>query len=84
MDPEVWLVTGAAALALVAAFPLRTRLPSVAVAGLLTLAGLGVGWGGMLLQRDPSIGELIAAVAMLAFLFPAHARIVLGPFGPRR
>jgi hypothetical protein len=26
----------------------------------------------------------VAAVAMLAVLVPAHVRIVLGPFGPRR
>jgi hypothetical protein len=36
----------------------------------------------MLIQADPSIGEFVAAVAMLAGLVPAHVRIVLGPFGP--
>jgi hypothetical protein len=38
----------------------------------------------MLLQPDPSTGEFVVAVAALAFLVPAHVRIVLGPFGPQK
>lgn len=70
--------------ALLAAFFLRRRLPAEAVTAILLAAGAGIGWGGMLLQPEPSIGEHIAAVALLAFLVPAHVRIVLGPFGPQR
>jgi hypothetical protein len=77
------LIAASAAVGLAAAFLLRRRIPSLAVAGILMLAGAGVGWGGMLLQPDPSTGEFVAAVAMLAVLIPAHVRIVLGPFGPR-
>lgn len=62
----------------------RRRLAAPAVLVILALAGAGIGYGGMLLQPDPSAGELAAAVAMLAVLVPAHVRIVLGPFGPRR
>lgn len=80
---ESLIVAGTAG-ALVTAFLLRTRMPGVLVAAALTLAGVGLGWGGMLVQPDPSTGEVIAAVAALAFLVPAHVRIVLGPFGPQR
>ncbi len=78
------LIVAAASGGVATALLLRTRMPGVLVAAVLMLAGVGLGWGGMLVQPDPSIGELIAAVAMLAFLVPAHVRIVLGPFGPRR
>ena len=79
-----WLVAISAAVALITAFLLRTRLPAQAVAGLLATAGAGIGWGGMLLQEAPSTGEFVAAVAALTLLAPAHVRIVLGPFGPSR
>jgi hypothetical protein len=54
------------------------------VTGILVAAGAGIGWGAMLLQPDPSPGEFVAALAILAVLIPAHVRVVLGPFGPRR
>ena len=82
MDPAGWLIVGSAALALIAAFAFRTRLPSWLVAELLSLAGVGIGAGGMLYQPSPSIGEFAAAVVALAILVPAHVRIVMGPFGP--
>ena len=78
------LIVVSAAGGLVTAFLLRTRMPAMVVAAVLTLAGVGLGWGGMLVQPDPSIGEVVVAVAMLAFLVPAHVRIVVGPFGPKR
>jgi hypothetical protein len=78
------LIVAGAAGGLVTAFLLRTRMPAVLVAAVLTLAGVGLGWGGMLVQPDPSTGEFVVAVAALAFLVPAHVRIVLGPFGPAR
>lgn len=79
---ESLIVAGAAG-ALVTAFLLRTRMAAALVAAVLTVAGAALGWGGMLLQPDPSTGEFVVAVAALAFLIPAHARIVLGPFGPQ-
>jgi hypothetical protein len=36
----------------------------------------------MLVRDDPSTGEFVAVVGMLAILVPAHVRIVLGRFGP--
>jgi hypothetical protein len=77
-----WIVAVSATLAFLTAFALRTRLPAGVVVALLAVAGAGVGWGGMLLQPDPSTFEFVLTVAVLALLFPAHVRIVLGRFGP--
>ena len=84
MQTGAWISAASAAMAVLGAFVLRGRLRAGVVVGVLLLAGAGIGWGGMLLQPDPSIGEVAAAVAMLAFLVPVHVRIVLGPFGPQR
>jgi hypothetical protein len=83
VDQGAWLAAVSAAAAVGTALLLRRRLAGPAVLGILTLAGAGIGWGGMLIQPDPSIGEFVAAVGMLAFLVPAHVRVVLGPFGPQ-
>jgi hypothetical protein len=82
-DAAIWIVVAAAAGALLTAFPLRTRLPAPLVVLILGVAGAALGWGGMLLRPDPSAGELVAAIVLLAVLVPAHVRIVLGRFGPR-
>lgn len=82
-DAAYWIVVAAAAVALLIAFPLRTRLPAPLVVLSLAFAGGALGWGGMLLRPDPSAGEFVAAIVLLAVLVPAHVRIVLGRFGPR-
>lgn len=82
-DAAMWMVFAAAAVALLTAFTLRTRLPGPLVTVTLAVAGGALGWGGMLLRPDPSVGEFVAAVVLLAVLVPAHVRIVLGRFGPR-
>jgi hypothetical protein len=82
VHPGVWLVAASAAVGVVAAFFLRTRLPPLLVVVILTAAGAGLGWGGMLVRDDPSMGEFVATVALLAIMVPAHVRIVLGRFGP--
>lgn len=84
METGGWIAAFAATAGLVAAFFLRARAPAVLVTVVLAAAGGGIGWGGMLIQDDPSVGEFAAAVVMLAVLLPAHVRIVLGPFEPRR
>ena len=84
MSGEVLLVTISAGAALLTALLLRRRIAPEVGAAILLLAGAGIGWGGMLLQPDPSTAEFVAAVALLAFLVPAHVRVVLGPFGPAR
>ncbi len=80
---EAGLVAVSAFVALSSAFLLRTRLHPTTVAVLLAAAGGALGWSVMLLQPEPSTGEVVAAVAILAILVPLHVRIVLGPFGPR-
>ena len=77
-----WLVVISACLAVFTAFVLRTRVAAMLGVALLAAAGAGVGWGGMLLQPDPSGFEFVLAIALLALLVPAHVRIVLGRFGP--
>jgi hypothetical protein len=83
VDPGAWLVLAAVAVGLATTFLLRTRLPGPVVMLLLSASGAAVGWGGMLLRPDPSVGEFVAAVVALAVMVPAHVRIVLGRFGPR-
>jgi hypothetical protein len=83
VDPGAWVVMASAVVGLVTAFLLRTRIPASLVVLILAACGAGLGWGGMLILPDPSIGEFVAAVASLSILVPAHVRIVLGRFGPR-
>ncbi len=83
MRTGVWIVSASVAIGLVTAFLLRTRLPARVVLALLAACGAGIAWGGMLLRRDPSTGEVALTLILLAVLVPSHVRIVLGPFGPR-
>ena len=80
---EKGLLIAAVVLGLVTAFFLRSRQSPVLVTVLLGVAGAAVGWGGMLLQPDPSPAEIAVTIGALALLVPAHVRVVLGPFGPR-
>lgn len=82
MEPAAWLVAIAAAVALITAFALRTRLPVPLTFIILALSGAGMATGGMLLLEDPSAGEFVAAVVVTAALVPFHVRVVLGPLGP--
>jgi hypothetical protein len=84
MSAGAWVVVASVAVGLVMAFVLRNLLPAMVVVLVLAACGAGIAWGGMLLRPDPSAGEVVAAVVVLAALVPAHVRIVLGPFGPRR
>jgi hypothetical protein len=83
VDLGALILTVSWAVGLATAFLLRTRAPAVVVLILLGSAGIGLAWGGMLLQPAPSAGEFAFAVVALGVLVPAHVRIVLGPFGPR-
>lgn len=84
LDQGAWLAAASAAIALVTVLLLHRRLPQGVVLVILALAGAGMGWGGMLIQPDPSVGEFVAAVLILATLIPVHVRLVLGPLGPQR
>ena len=82
MTTGVWIVVAGVFVA-AAAVLLRGRLPGPAVALLLAVSGAAVGWGGMLLQPDPSPAEVAVTIGALALLVPTHVRVVLGPFGRR-
>ena len=81
VEPGVVLILLSVALMLLTAFVLRTRAPGALGISLLALAGAAFGWGMMLLRPDPSVGEWVAAVLLLAVLTPVHVRILLGRFG---
>jgi nucleoside recognition membrane protein YjiH len=76
------VIVSSVALMALTAFVLRTRVPAAVGVLLLAVAGGAFAWGVLLLQPDPSVGESVAAVALLSVLTPAHVRIVLGPYGP--
>lgn len=84
MRAGAWIVIASVVIGLTVAFVLRNRLPAPLVAAVLAACGTGIAWGGMLGRDEPPIGEVVAAVVLLGALVPAHVRIVLGPFGPRR
>jgi hypothetical protein len=84
MSAGAWIVIASVAVGLVLALVLRNVFPSILVTVALAACGAGIAWGGMLLRDDPPTWEVVAAVVLLAGLVPAHVRIVMGPFGPRR
>ncbi len=51
---------------------------------MLAASGAALGWGGLLLRRDPGMGEIALVLGAMSLLLPVHVRVVLGPFGPRR
>lgn len=69
---------------LVVAFWLRTKLAAPVVLVLLVTLSAALGWSAMALRPDPSTGETVLAVLVMAALGPLHTRAVLGRFGPRR
>lgn len=77
-----WVAAASAAVALLVALVLRTRLPAGVNIPLIVAASAALSWGGMLLQDDPSAFEMTLAVVTMAVMGPLHVRIVLGPYGP--
>jgi hypothetical protein len=76
------LIVAGAVVALATAFLLRTRVPAFLVAVVLAVCGVALGVGVLLVQDHVSTANWILTVALLAFLVPAHVRVVLGRFGP--
>ena len=76
------LIVAGGAVALAIAFFLRTRAPALLVAAVLTACGVAIGAGALLVQDHVSTTNWVLTLVLLSFLVPAHARIVLGPFGP--
>ena len=83
--PAAWvLVTASTTLLLAAVFPLRTRIHPRLVDGLLALAGVGIGLGGLLVVEDAGPGSWILAPALLAVGAIAHVRALFAGEGPLR
>ena len=78
----VSLIAVGAAVALATAFFVRTRAPAALVAAILTLCGLALGAGALLVQDHVSTTNWVLTLVLVGFLVPGHVRIVLGPFGP--
>jgi hypothetical protein len=75
------LIVGAVIVLLAVGFVLRERLPRVVGIAIATAAGAGIGAGALLVQDQASAADWAVVVPVIAFLAPAHVRIVLGPFG---
>jgi hypothetical protein len=86
MDPVAgWSVLlAAAALLLLAALPLRTRLPQRVLDALVALGGAGVGVGGLLLLNDVEAASWVVAPVLLAVAAVAHVRFLWAGEGPFR
>jgi hypothetical protein len=75
------IVVASAQLALVAVV-LRGRAPAGPSLALGALGGAALAAGALLVQPHASIADWAVATSAMAFLAPAHIRIVLGPFRP--
>ena len=76
------LIASSCAELLVVAFVLRPRIPALPSMALAAIGGAALAAGALLVQRHASAGDWAVAVPAMAFLAPAHIRVVLGPFGP--
>jgi hypothetical protein len=83
--PLAWTVlTVSAVLVLCASFPLRTRIPPLALDGLLGLGGAGAAVGGLLFLQDVGLASWIVAPLALAVAAIAHVRALFAGAGPFR
>jgi hypothetical protein len=78
----VALIAAGGVVAVATAFGVRTRAPAAAVLAILTLGGLAIGIGAVLVQDHVSTTNTVLTIALATILIPAHVRVVLGPFGP--
>jgi len=64
-------------------FLLRRRLPAAVV--FVLAAGFSVSWGAgaLVVQDHTTTTDWVVTLAAFALLGPAHARFLVGPFGPR-
>ncbi len=74
----------AAAVLVLATFPLRTRLHPRVVDAMLALAGAGIGVGGLLLLWDVEPASWVVAPVLLAIAAVAHVRLLFAGNGPFR
>jgi xanthosine utilization system XapX-like protein len=78
------LIVAGSVVGVVTAFVLRTRWPAPAVAVVLTACGVAIGAGALLVMRHVSATNWAVTIVLMAFLVPAHVRVVLGPLGKAR
>jgi hypothetical protein len=74
----------AAAVLVLATFPLRTRLRPRVVDAMLALGGAGIGLGGLLFIRDVETASWVVAPVLLAITAVAHVRFLFAGKGPFR
>ncbi|HEU5225594.1 MAG TPA: hypothetical protein VFV29_07315 [Actinomycetota bacterium] len=77
-------IVGASALGLLTVFALWRRLPAAAAFAVITVCGVGVAVGGLLVQDDVGTASWVVAIVALGALAPVHARLVFGPPGRAR
>ena len=75
------LIVAGSAVGLFTAFVLRTTWPAAVVAAVLVACGLAIGAGALLVMKHVSATNWAVTLVLMAFLVPAHVRVVLGPFG---
>lgn len=63
------------------AMVLRTRLPGLVVTFVLAATAMAVGAGSLLLVGTPTTAEWGVTLAVMGFMGPFQARMVLGAFG---
>lgn len=74
----IGLIAGGVLAALVTVFSLWRRVPWAVAFGLLTVAGVAVGTGALLVQEQAGPGEWIITLGALGVLTPVHMRLVFG------
>jgi hypothetical protein len=65
-------------------FTLWRRVPPTVAFAILSLSGMAVAAGGLIVQDDVGASSWVVALVAFAVLTPVHARLVFGPPGPRR
>lgn len=75
------LIVASSAVGALIVFGLWGRLPPGFAFGSVSLCGMGIAAGGLLVQEDVGWASWVAALAALAALTPIHMRLVFGPPG---
>ena len=78
---DVALIVAGAAVWILGAFVLRTRMPMPLVSAVLALSGAAIGAGGLLLLEGATTAEWVVTLAAMAFIGGMEVRMLLGPFG---
>ncbi len=77
----VLLIAAATVVGLVDVFVLWARLPAWGALAVLSVAGIALGAGALLLQGNVGAANWVITIVGLALLAPVHLRAVFGPPG---